>query len=1204
MRTLHLGFIIGLACAACSSEPDRGPVKPPSAVTEHPMCVISADCPAGSHCDLGECIQECNAEVSCSGELSCSPRARCLAPNEKDEDPIPTGEYAGGVSISASSVLLGDADETFQIELSSSASDSVKYRVVPVAPHIAIDEPRGEFTGKTTLTLRVVRDGLVGIDVPGSVKILTSLGDLVVDAPLHIGLTGRYQGTLRYDGGAVSLGAARVAFDVIEKNGDVSVRADSSASLLFPATAAGDTTGHGTYDGTSFTATLSQLIESQFGGERNHFGRDVGRRVSFDVKPASRGRLEGTFKETVFGLFLQPVELTGSVVLELMPGAPEPDFTLAQEPQMPAAPSGFLANASDVFDWDDSCAEVHVKTCGPTKSDPVGCAKKIEEKYFAPLAVTLASKPTDSMPMADAAQACKSALAAKTLDEYTGDAAACALAPAVGCALRELASAENELGAEDFSRVFARTLAPSLLVAQEDVVQGLYASFSQGPSAERELYASGASALSPSARWVLQPGMLEYMRALTPGDAAGDASTSDPTASDFPALRALARLLYVGSAIDSEQARTELASGMVDAPGAKRELQERTVLVLLESAALGEVLKTWGTSPPASAGATLTGVLNAPDQSFASLVQGAAAFGVPEGFVPFVYRPEDVGKGATNFEQMLAIAATPVTQAQADQTAFEGNKRTYEQNQQALEGELGNVRTSYDLALKQICGNDFDPDAVTEPKDWDVCGAGQKGEIGGLVLGIDQANARLESAQGRVIGMRQKIEISRDQLAKTQNVHAETLRFIDQTGKELEVITWSEGVLNAQQAAIQCAANSNIANLGAPAAMAGVSALIELEKAALAVARQRLQTAQSMRFEEAGAEIELINGMADIQKQMIDLAQLDVDTEQDVIGVLQAKLSLGNAIERAKALHEERGRALSAVSGSPATDPSYRLLRDSLALSAVRSRADAQRSLYLAGRALEYEIDTPLDGLSGAVIAASSGPKLQKLQTCLVKIHDDYRIAYGTPQQYVTQVSLRRMLGITGPREDEVTGATLSEGELFRQQLLANENLDGKGGVGIDFATNLQPGNGLFATDVCADKIVSVRVQLVGDFLGDDQAQVNLSLSGGSIMRSCADETLTNWSLGVGASGSNSFAVIQAGVNDFSAAPANTSLFGQAVARSSWRMLVPGAQDAPANADLDVTKLDDVVLELTHKALPKSKSALGVDVSCLAAVAN
>lgn len=1207
IRSIGLvGFVAAISCVSCGSDEEGGKSRGvPAPASAHPPCIISADCPDGQHCDLGECFQDCNTELDCSGQATCSPRARCLLPSESDDDPTPSGQFAGSVSVSPSSVQLGDGDEKLELELSTTSTETVRYRVVLSAPHLGIDEPRGELTGKKKLTLTLNRKGLTGLDVPGSVKLLTTLGDRVVDAPLHVGLTGRYQGSLRYDGGPIDLGSSRIVVDVREKNGDVSLRVDSGTSLLFPATASGDTTGHGSYDGSTLAATLSQAIEKSFGAERNHFARDLGRRVSFSVKAASTGRLEGTFKETLFGLFGDPVELTGHVVLELVPGAPAPAFNLAPEPAMPSASGTPLVDVTSVFPWDDACPVVFAQACASPTPDPATCPKKIEGAYYSPLSKSLESKVQGVMPMEDIASSCGAALAAKNLGEFKGAAASCALAPPLGCALALITSASaKSSAASGFSRALARTLAPSLVVAQEKVVQGLYKSFVEGPAAERELYTQATASLGPSARWVLQPGVLEYLRSLTPSDAAGVPGATDPTEGGFPGLSALARLFHVSAAIDAEQARTSLASGTTEEQQARRAAQERAVLALLEAATLLQVIQSWGTSPPAAAGATLTGVLNAPDQSFAALVQGAAAFGVPEGYVPFVYRPEDAAKGATNFEQMLAIAATPVSLAQSDQSGFESNKRAYEQNQKLLDSELASVRTSYDLSLAQICGNSFDPELVTKDSDWESCGKAHSGEVGSLLLGIDQAAARLESAESRIQGMKQKIEVSRDQLAKTQGVHASTLSFIDKTGKQLETLTWAEGVLNAEQAALSVASNSNLLNLGAPAAMAAVSAMIELEKAALAVARQRLQTAQSMRFEAASAQLELINGMAEIQKQMIDLAQLAVDIEQDVIGVLQAKLSLGNALDRAKALHEERGRAVAAATGSPATDPTYRLLRDSLALSALRSRADAQRSLYLAGRALEYEIDEPLEGLAGAVLAASSGPKLQKLQSCLVQMHDAHRIAHGAPQQYVTEVSLRRMLGIVGPRKDEVTGKTLSEGELFRQLLLFNENLDGKGGVGIDFATNLQPGNGLFATDVCADKIVGVRAQLVGDFLGDDQAQINLSLSGGSIMRSCSEDALTNWSLGAGSVGSNSFAVLQAGVNSFGSAPANTSLFGQAVARAAWRLVLPGAQDAPANADLDVTQIDDIVLELTHKALPKSNSALGVDVSCLASIGN
>jgi len=1202
MKTLRRHSILAILTStlvACGGGGDDGAGNQqaaPPPMNDHPGCVISADCPSGEHCDLGECIQECSTETPCDTGYLCSPRARCLVRGQADTDPEPTAVYQGSVQASPTSVQLTDGDQELTIELNTQSTEKVAYRVVIAAPHLSIDQPRGEFQGKTTLKLHVERGGLTGVDSPGSVQIITSLGNVVVDAPLHVGLTGRYQGTLRYDGGPVQLGDARVAFEVMESNSDVKARVDSNESLLFPQTQSGDTTGHGVYDGAMASITLSQRLETSFGGQRNHFGRDIGRRMTFSLEPVAGGKLEGTFKETVYGLLQDPVVLTGRALFTLVPGAPEPAFTLAQDPAMPDAPNAAPWSATEVFDYSDACPVF-------SSQDPVGYVAGLEQAYHAPLPKALELTPVGSSPISDVAESCRATLSQTKLSDWQASSAGCSNPVMLACADAWLLGLpiSGSSASRARARLVAEIAAPALVVAQDDIVSGLYASFSQGPTAERAKYDEAAAALSPTAKWLLSPAVLTSLADTSPSDAAGDPQSTDPLLQDFPSIRALARLLYVSSNLDAARARTDTTS--VDQAGARHGAQERAVLTFLEAAALSSVLEAWGASPTESVGSTLAGVLNPLDQSFASLAQGPLTFGVPDGFVPFVYRAEDAGKGATNFEQMLAIAVTPVSEIEQDQTAFEQNKRIYEQNEATLNAELSSVRTTYDLSLKDICGKDFDPDSVVHEEDWQTCGVAGTGQVGAAQLEIDLASSRLKSAEGRILGMKQKIAISQKQLADTQAVHESTLRFIDSTGKQLEALTWSEGILNAAQTAIQTAKESNVLNLGAPAAMAGVSAMLEMEKAALAVARQRLETAQTMKFEQASADIELINGMAEIQKQMIDLAQLEVDMEQDVIGVLQAQLSLGNALDKARSLHEERARSLTAIAGSPLRDPTYRLLRDSLAIAALRSRSEAQRSLYLAGRALEYEINQPLSALSGAVQSANNSARLKKLQVCLTKIHDGYRLAHGTPQEYVTEVSLRRMLGITGPRVDEVTGENLDEGELFRRELLKNENLDGKGGVGITFTTNLQAGNGLFATDVCADKIAGIRAQIVGDFLGDNQAQVNLSLSGGSVMRACEADEMTSWSLGAGSgSGSNAFAVVQAGVNGWGAAPANASLFGQSVARASWRLLIPSAADAPSNADLDLTHIADIVLELTHKALPRQNSPMSVDLSCLGAV--
>ncbi|HMA97794.1 MAG TPA: hypothetical protein VKP30_34145, partial [Polyangiaceae bacterium] len=114
---------------------------------------------------------------------------------------------------------------------------------------------------------------------------------------------------------------------------------------------------------------------------------------------------------------------------------------------------------------------------------------------------------------------------------------------------------------------------------------------------------------------------------------------------------------------------------------------------------------------------------------------------------------------------------------------------------------------------------------------------------------------------------------------------------------------------------------------------------------------------------------------------------------------------------------------------------------------------------------------------------------MSALKACLASIAK----TASTPQSYVRLVSVRKMLGITSGRTDQCTGDVLTEAQQFQRVLLENANLDGKGGVTLRFATDLMPGNNLWSTDVCDDRITGIRANLVGDFLGDNEAQVNLA---------------------------------------------------------------------------------------------------------------
>jgi hypothetical protein len=1171
-------------------------------VSTHPPCVISADCPAGQYCDLEECVQQCSTATPCSGDLTCDPRGRCIPPGTTDQDPTPTGQSQGALTVTPTNVLLQGQASPLVITLRSTGSKPVRYRVAVSGPHLSVARPSGQFSGSTTVTIAVDPSKVTGQDADGTVSIYTTLGDAVVDAPIHAGVTGFYKGKMQYDGGPVSLGDVQVSLDLVESHGAVKAHVDSTDSLLFPSTASGDATGLGSFNvSNGVDATVTQVYPAAMGGAANPFQRAVGRSVRFQVKPDSLGGLDGTFQETLVGLFAEPITTTGHLSLQYVPSAGVPSFSVAAAPPMPPSPgSHATADSQATLGFDSGgCAGIGIWIGTVDQAD-----------YAAPLQDSFASQ-TSSNPaqpfFENIASACAEALREPNLNAWNSNhvAQACGLPAGVACQLQWVivsdAPSDPKWGPMA-GQLTQQTLQAPLLVAKNEMVDALTDSFSGGLSQEQSHYTTALSALQPYAAWSVQPALLEFLRSMPAQVAQGPTATGSQTQNQtYPSVRALSDLFYTMARVSGEQGRIAAASTNAS-PNAAASAQQQALLTYLEASTVSEILKQWGTTPQAVS-AQFTGVLTPLDQGFSSLAEGGNVFGVPDGYVPFVYRPTDTGKGSTNFEQMLAIASNAVMNEQAVETQFLADSRAYDSEVSALQQELSAVKVQYDERLADDCGTDFNPDAIASDDDpgWSHCGGpNQEGAVGQALLTIDLANAALTSAQSRIQGLQQKIQIDVGAQATIQGIQSSTLSFISSNGQQIAATDFASGIVDAAIQTIQVASNASAENGGAPLGEAAIVGALGVVKAGLTAQRDQLQTAQTMEIQQSQDQTQNVTAMANIQKEEIDLAQAVVDITQQEIASLQAQLQARDKLDEAKEIWEDRARQLAVIEQDPTHDPSYRLLTDSLAVQVMSARDTAQQQLYLATSALEYEINESIDNAVGPAMNATNATNLGELQSCLLGIFNSSRVAYGSPQDYITTVSVRQMLGITGPRKDPVTGVTLSEGEQFRQILLKNQNLDGQGGVGITFSTDLQQGNMLWASDVCNDRIASVQAQIVGNFQGDNEAQVNLSLAGGAVLRECGSDTLTTWSLGTSSSTqTNAVAVIQAGVNTYGEAPANTSLFGQSVARANWTLLVPGGQVAPANADLDITQIDDVVLRFDHQALPQQNTPVAIDLSCL-----
>ncbi|HET9934054.1 MAG TPA: hypothetical protein VFQ35_25295, partial [Polyangiaceae bacterium] len=887
------------------------------------------------------------------------------------------------------------------------------------------DSERATFSGETTVTFKVSAANLKGTLTSGRIVFHTTLGDVAVTPTIRVGLSGSYQGVMHYESKGTSYGDVGLAVDMLDKQGDVVVRVDPERSMTFPQTSSGVAAGRGVFTlSEGLSVTLTQRIDADYGGKRNHFQRPLGRRIAFKLHPSKDGggKLSGDFQETVYGVTDQPIVTAGSAYLEPKdvghmpcPGptakAPCVDFTVPPA-VLPVQPAGGFASMTNFPGWSDAqvaafggCANSGAPYTDCRPGDPQciygadcsdqGCLDATVEKRYYGLTETLGRVRTGDNPLDDIAKNCEAELQATSPDAFRAAVAqhsgsgSCGYPPALVCALRELSSANwgqrYLAGAQStFSRIYARALAPGLFVAQNHIVEGLKESFAVGLSSEVSRFEKARAAVDAPLTAALSTQTLQYLEALPLAVAAGNAKSADLTNSSYPAGRALARALYVLHTLDGEQARLESTDLTVSQEDRIARAQARGVFGLIEAVTLSSLLNAWGN--PTDFGNEAAGSLTLADRGFRALQQGPEAFGVPEGQIPFVYDPHRSQN--TNFEQMLTFYSGPrLDLAKSTEVEFQAATRAFEQGRDQLNAELGQVRLGIDGQVAEICGNGF----VLDKPNWEECGANNAGEIGSASLSIELANARLQSQYTRLDGMGKKIAIDRDALAKSQALLASDITFVKDTGEELDVVIEAQGAINAMEKGLEMAANSNLWNAGAPLAMAAFTMVLEAQRTALDVKRQNLQTAQQVHAAQTSKDVAYVEGAANIQKQLIDIQQLTVDMQQDQIGVTQAQLNRANLLDKAKRLMEERVRVLARISGASYSDPMFRVLQSDTALAAVQARAEAQRALYLSGRALEYELNMPLgDALGRAVLKATNTSRQAALSSCLSSIHSDY----------------------------------------------------------------------------------------------------------------------------------------------------------------------------------------------------------------------
>jgi hypothetical protein len=565
-------------------------------------------------------------------------------------------------------------------------------------------------------------------------------------------------------------------------------------------------------------------------------------------------------------------------------------------------------------------------------------------------------------------------------------------------------------------------------------------------------------------------------------------------------------------------------------------------------------------------GAALASLQRADDE----LSPDSGAFGYPSAYVPIALSPEDIAKSRTNFDAVHDLAADEIVQfqqvaADAWQTALDYQQKTY-----TLVTTAAQIEADYDQKLRALCGS---LPGETEPA-ISTCGQ-HGGQIADLRAAVDAAGLRIrhagQAAENNVHAVAveeerfaRQVEIHLSLSAEIEAAHGQIFQVKDKYGNKRSALAQAEAHaecgrikenMRAQsdELATSCTsmyiakATSGPAIFGfsTPDLFGMMATLAECDakertlqvaannqcdsvrgQAGLAKAQEELQRVEDEEIIAINAEIDQAIRDSDLESQRAasvaliknlraEALLLAIETEEAELTRSATLTSLSSAFQEVAALAQEKARMVGVmVEDSPdnaLTHPHFLQARLAAAVRVLPVRERAIRRVYLALRALEYELSQELPALRDTLAGARAPEDLAGLMACLAGIAEDYRLDHGYGQPYVTEVSLRAdIFGITGDVPD-VDGSPATPAEQFAALLTDPLHAQAGGGVALPFSLSAYE-NPQFSSLLCDDRIDKIEIKLVGDFLGDREAEVMLTRQGLAGVRRCDGADLPQWS--------------------------------------------------------------------------------------------
>jgi hypothetical protein len=620
----------------------------------------------------------------------------------------------------------------------------------------------------------------------------------------------------------------------------------------------------------------------------------------------------------------------------------------------------------------------------------------------------------------------------------------------------------------------------------------------------------------------------------------------------------------------------------------------------------------------------------------------AGIFGYPAAYVPIALSPDDIAKSRTNYDAVRALASDEVTQFDQVTTDAWQKARDYEQKVHALATTAQQIEADYNGKLRALCGG---LPGETEPA---LASCGQHGgQIAELKAAVEAAGLRIRHARQasennlHTIAVEEErfarqVEIQLGLAAEIEAAHGKIFQVKDQYGEQHAALAQAEAMAecgrieeNAQaelEAMTAGCQEEYVAKMfGGPAIfgiptpdLAGLlmatrtceakTASLETSsanqcesvrgQAGLQANQEQLQRSEDEEIMTINAEIDQAIRDSDLESQRASSVALikniraeslllAIENDEAQLARSTAMTAMSSAYQEVAALAQEKAGVVGLmIEDSPdnaLTRPHFLQARLAAAARVLPVRERTIRRVYLALRALEYELNQELPALRDTLATARAPEDLAGLMACLDGIAEDYRLGHGYGQPYVTEVSLRAdIFGMTADIPD-VDGSPATPAEQFAALLKDPLHGQADGGVALPFALSAFE-NAQFSALLCDDRIDKIEVKLVGDYLGDKEAEVMLTRQGLAGVRRCDGADLPQWSAYVPYSFERQQIVIQAGVQDFGTAGPNAGYAAWPVHGEQWTLTIPPPELAPANLDLDLAHISDVILRLHHRA--------------------